>query len=76
MKSIFALSIIIATTVLNSCSGDDKQAKKQQQPPMPVPVATAIQKTVKLTETYTGRFTATEKVEVRSTVLYDGQKMG
>jgi len=58
----------IAAFTLASCNDEKDQQAAQQQGALPVPVASPILKKTKLTETYTGRFTATEKVEIRSRV--------
>ncbi|MGJ8657359.1 MAG: efflux RND transporter periplasmic adaptor subunit [Akkermansiaceae bacterium] len=58
----------LAAISLSSCSEKEQQAQQQPQGPMPVTVAAPIKKSIKLTETYTGRFEAKEQVEIRSRV--------
>jgi len=75
--------IPFAMLALVQCKSD-KQAAGGPPPPMPVQVASPVSKTVALTETYTGRFTPIEEVDLQARVsgylesvhFTEGQKVG
>lgn len=68
-KALTLITSTIAALSLASCN-DEKTAQQggPEQGPMPTPVATPVEKEIDLTETFTGRFAASEMVEVRSRV--------
>ena len=59
--------IPFAFLALTQCKSD-KQAADGAPPPMPVQFANPVSKTVALTETYTGRFTPVEEVDLQARV--------
>ena len=59
--------IPFAFLALTQCKSD-KQAAGGAPPPMPVQFANPVSKTVALTETYTGRFTPVEEVDLQARV--------
>lgn len=67
LTTLTTLTVTAATLALISC-GKKQQQQAGQRGLLPVPVASPVQKTIKLTKIYTGRFESTEKVDVRSRV--------
>ncbi|MCP5537002.1 MAG: efflux RND transporter periplasmic adaptor subunit [Akkermansiaceae bacterium] len=69
ISTLTTIAVTAAAVTLVSCKGKkEEQQNAGAQGLMPVPVASPVKKSVTLTEVYTGRFEATEKVEVRSRV--------
>lgn len=62
MKYLLPLALL----ALTQCNSDKKEGGAP--PPMPVMVANPVLKTVALTETYTGRFTPVEEVDLQARV--------
>ncbi len=58
----------IALLALTQCKSDEDSAAGGPPPAMPVQVAHPLRKSVAITETYTGRFTPIEEVDLQSRV--------
>ncbi len=68
MKAKLAFLLVPFAFALSACSDSDKPNDASAAGPMPVPVASPEMRQVKLTKTYTGRFAAVERVDLRSRV--------